>query len=574
MTVSFRPPSARHSLWSQLIAERPAAGAGAEQWLLGAWLVAAFVVVHVALAYVQFYHWTITNGLLFAVLWLLPRRWWPALFAATVAARIVNGVATYTLSGISGPFLGYWSDPLQFVLGNVLEPFLVVTGVLALRAWRVLPSTPVTSRTIGLLHIAAAISATAVVAKDLVYVFNDGFIADVRRGIVFNPVPLGGPGSWDLLGAFAIKNALGTFIGIMLVAPLACWMATPRNRQGSSMILRSALRYLLPTLTMYVLLAASTPGSQFAELLRLLLMSAAVVFAMRHGWRGAAMSVLAASLAIAVEDHLGGSLYSPVWLQLFIAITGAMALLFGAAIDNLREQSALLSRAHRQSAQLAEELHAAATRNLQTEERERRRIAGELHDEFGQNLTAMQTHLKLAEPDFVAVGRLSVSDTLFELTRTMRQNIGGVLESLRPAVVDELGLYGAIDRGSVRRLAEDAGLAFQTQLEGDARLLVSLDEVTRMAAYRLVQGAVTNVVRHARASRCEVRLRISERHRVLWVFIDIRDDGIGRADYLAVGTGLRGMRDRVVALGGRLHLANLKPTGLRLHAVLRQPLAG
>ena len=238
--------------------------------------------------------------------------------------------------------------------------------------------------------------------------------------------------------------------------------------------------------------------------------------------------------------------------------------------ENARQASELALTKRRQL-RLAEELHDAAIRNLKVEERERQRLAGELHDEFGQNLAALQTHLKLSAPDLAAVGRGGVVDRLLELTRMMQQNIGRVLDSLRPAALDELGLYGAIDRGSLRRLAEDAGLVFETRLEGDARLLASLNPVHRVAAFRVAQEAITNVVRHARATHCSLRLRVSARGGQLCLFLDIRDDGRGRVAEIRPGNGVTGLQDRVLALGGRLVISQLSP-GLRVHALLRQPL--
>lgn len=67
-----------------------------------------------------------------------------------------------------------------------------------------------------------------------------------------------------------------------------------------------------------------------------------------------------------------------------------------------------------------------------------------------------------------------------------------VLEHLRPAALGELGIYGAIDRGSIRSLAENAGLAFDVELQGDARLLSLLGEAHAIAAYRLAQGGCSS----------------------------------------------------------------------------------
>ena len=78
----------------------------------------------------------------------------------------------------------------------------------------------------------------------------------------------------------------------------------------------------------------------------------------------------------------------------------------------LARQGEALTAANTTSARLASDLRTAATRNLQTEERERRRLAGELHDEFGQTLTAMQTHLKLAQPQFMDIARPDIGVVL------------------------------------------------------------------------------------------------------------------------------------------------------------------
>ena len=72
------------SLLATLFAEAPRGG---HAWRTGALLAVCFSAAYFAVGYVQFYHWNIANGLLFTALWMLPRRWWPWLFAATILAR-------------------------------------------------------------------------------------------------------------------------------------------------------------------------------------------------------------------------------------------------------------------------------------------------------------------------------------------------------------------------------------------------------------------------------------------------------------------------------------------------------
>ena len=535
------------------------------QWLLAA---VGFFILYLMAWWVGFFHWNIANGAMFVLMWCLPVCRWPWLFTAIIIERIIGSVVIAMETGIVLPFLNYWQSPVSFVLGNLLEPFLLACGVWYLHRMRLLPGNAVIPERMAQLHVGALLAALAVVTKDIAYVINEGMVGDIRDGRIVDMVSIASSDAYILLATFALKNFMGSFVGIMLVAPFAFWAASPMHRDGSMRIMRVAAHWLLPVMAIYLLLSLNLSGGLLPEMLRLLLLSAVVVFAMQHGWRGAALAVLATSLAVAIEDHLGVHTDNPIRLQLYIAISGAMGLLFGASMDSLRQQAVELQQAINHGSRLAHELSSAAERTLQTEERERRRLAAELHDEFGQNLTALQTRLKLAEPGLVAANSPALTEDLFDITRTMRQNIGRVLESLRPAALDELGLYAAIERGSVRRLAADAGLEFETRLEGDARLLARLGDAQRTAAYRLVQEAVTNVVRHAHATRCSVRVRISRYHDDLCVFIDVRDNGIGGGRHMRWGNGLSNMHDRVLALGGRLHLQELSP-GLRVHALLR-----
>ena len=532
---------------------------GALAFGLGYWL----------LLVVGFLHWHVATGLLFLALWLVPRRQWPAIATAAIIVRCLNGVLIGWRSGVDGDFLAYWHNGTAFVLGNFAEPLLVMGGVALLCREGIRPLAMAGVEGIERFLLAALVAAALLASKDLAFVVNEGAVSDIRRLLLVDTVRLGTDAS--LLGFFFVKNLLGHFIGMLLLVPLGAWCADPRHHPGTRRILGEAMMLAPFFLALLVLVVIAKDSGALAELLRMLALVAVVVFAMRHGWRGAALSLLSASVLISLEDHLGFAAQWPVWLQLFVAIAGAMALMFGATVDGLRQQAAELALARRRQLRLAEELHEAAVRNLKVEERERQRLAGELHDEFGQNLAALQTHLKLSAPDLAAVGRGGVVDRLLELTRMMQQNIGRVLDSLRPAALDELGLYGAIDRGSLRRLAEDAGLVFETRLEGDARLLASLNPVHRVAAFRVAQEAITNVVRHARATHCSLRLRVSARAGQLWLFLDIRDDGQARLAELRPGNGMTGLQDRVLALGGRVAISQLCP-GLRVHALLRQSL--
>ncbi|HET7267859.1 MAG TPA: ATP-binding protein, partial [Oleiagrimonas sp.] len=220
---------------------------------------------------------------------------------------------------------------------------------------------------------------------------------------------------------------------------------------------------------------------------------------------------------------------------------------------------------------LARRLSDAARRNLRAEEEQRRHMAAELHDELGQNLTAIQTRVKLAQTRLRAAGMSDVSASINEIIGHMRAAVRRMLDSLRPTVLDEFGLARALEEGPIQSLLHSAGIAYEFDLHGDPH---HLDEDTRLAIYRVAQEAATNAVRHAHASHVHLRLRVADRNAQRIVLLDIRDDGIGLPDGRPPkrgGRGLQSMHDRITALGGIFRI-RAHTRGTRLHILLRAPL--
>lgn len=513
-------------------------------------------------------HWHVATGLLFFALWLAPRRAWVwVVLAAFIARWASDGVLV--LRDIGAP--AGWEAGVALLLGHLLEPLLVACAVLWLRRGCEGPASLDDPQGAVRFLVAALLMAVLLVGRDLLVALGPDGTGGLRLPMPFEAAALHEAGSGARAALVMIGNVLGYYIGCLLVVPLGAWLSSRRFHTATGRIMGEVLLLAPMGLVLMALMLVARESTALVELLRLVMLVGVVASTMRHGWRGASLSLLVVSLFIAIEDHLGLAQTMPASLQLSLALVGAMALAFGVTVDGNERQARELDAAKRRQSSLAEDLHEAAMRNLTVEERERQRLAVELHDEFGQNLAALQTHLKLSMPAMEAAGNAGVVERLLELTRQMQQNVGRVLDSLRPAALDELGLFGAIDRGSLRRLAEDSGLVFETRLEGDARLLARLNPIHRVAAYRMAQGAVTNIVRHANARHCWLRLRANARGGQLWLFLDVRDDGDGKLDAIRPGNGLSGLQDRVIGLGGRLVISQRRP-GLRVHVLLRQPL--
>jgi signal transduction histidine kinase len=198
------------------------------------------------------------------------------------------------------------------------------------------------------------------------------------------------------------------------------------------------------------------------------------------------------------------------------------------------------------------------------QEVERRRLARELHDETGQALTSILLGLRAVEEAGSAdVLRKSVSDVR-ELVVATLQDVRKLAVQLRPAALDDFGLVPALER-LVQTYSETTGIAVELEAGlGEHRLPAELETTL----YRIVQEALTNIVKHADATKVSVLLVLRERS----VTAVIEDDGRGfdpgntREDRL----GLLGMRERAELHDGRLKIEAAEGSGTTL--VVEMPL--
>ncbi len=180
-------------------------------------------------------------------------------------------------------------------------------------------------------------------------------------------------------------------------------------------------------------------------------------------------------------------------------------------------------------------------------EEERTRIARELHDELGQQLTAINLSLALArqrcgtDPQRVASNLMDLEGLLSRTHATVRQ----LVTELRPLPVDELGLQASIER--LGRQAQEVG-QFKVNVVSSGLETVSPD--IGAIAFRVVQEALTNVTRHARAQHAEVTAAVQDGE----LAVTISDDGVGLPTPRPQGFGLLGIRERVAMLTGRFEL--------------------
>jgi len=150
--------------------------------------------------------------------------------------------------------------------------------------------------------------------------------------------------------------------------------------------------------------------------------------------------------------------------------------------------------------------------------------------------------------------------------QTALADIRRLVYNLRPPSLDELGLIGAIRETATRYSAAENGVGrLQIIVEAPERL-PPLPAAVEVAAYRIVQEALTNVVRHAQAQICHVRLLLDD-----MLLLEISDNGIGLPPERRAGVGLTSMRERALELGGTCQIETPSTRGVRVLARLPLP---
>jgi signal transduction histidine kinase len=233
------------------------------------------------------------------------------------------------------------------------------------------------------------------------------------------------------------------------------------------------------------------------------------------------------------------------------------------AIEAERDQlEQVVARRTAQLTELAQQLTELAQHLQTAREDERSRLARELHDELGALLTAakldvarIRSRLGGGLPE--AVERLTHLNDILNNGIALKRRI---IEDLRPSSLSNLGLIAAMEI-QAREFSERSGIDVDCQLEP-----VKLRPSAELTAYRLVQEAFTNIAKHAKAKRVEVRLAPSDSV----AEVSVRDDGVGfdTGRRRASTHGLLGMRYRVEAEGGRFVLQSSPGQGTFIRATL------
>jgi len=211
--------------------------------------------------------------------------------------------------------------------------------------------------------------------------------------------------------------------------------------------------------------------------------------------------------------------------------------------------------------QLSDELRRSRRRIVTAREDERRRLRRDLHDGLGPQLASQTLGLEAvaqlmpANPEKAQALLSSLKIQAQEAMLDVRR----LVYDLRPPALDDLGLIGALKQSASRYATGELRFSFDVP-----QTLPELPAAVETAAYRIAQEAMTNVVRHAGATLCTVRLSSRDAH----LIVEIRDNGRGLSPDRTCGVGLQAMKERATELNGQFRLESLPDGGTLVQARL------
>lgn len=205
-----------------------------------------------------------------------------------------------------------------------------------------------------------------------------------------------------------------------------------------------------------------------------------------------------------------------------------------------------------------------ASAALEAQERERARVARDLHDEVNQALTALVLRIEALR----TVAPPELSSDLSETGQVAGQAMEELLalaRQLRPTALDDLGLKAAL-AGLVEEVGRQTGIETVFETDESGGFLTQLNDDVQLVAYRIAQEALTNAARHSGAEHIRVRLMLTGDG----LELRLSDDGRGMTDGQpdGAGLGLTGMRERALLVGGRLEIESRPNLGTRVRLLI------
>ncbi|NIY46546.1 MASE1 domain-containing sensor histidine kinase [Cedecea colo] len=448
------------------------------------------------------------QGVYLALLILLHRRYWPALFVSVIG------------------LLGWlWQQQLMTEPVMLLSP--LISAIPALYVQRYWHRFMLYWQRLSLLMAAITADAllhTLALSPFLASSSSQILLAAFTGGILLTPF------------VYLIYEYLSQQHQESLLA-----QETPNPPLRTSLLIWCSLFFIIGVGAQMVL------SPEIERLLLIVVFLPNVVMAYKFGWQGGVLAALPGSIMITIARQIGTGFNGLMEMELFLSTQALLGIGLGIAISR---QQHLANNLHRYRQRLESELQARRElmeKLVHAEEDTRKDLARELHDEIGQNITAIQIQSMLVKRTANGDAATLAAEQINQLAQRIHHSTRQLLRQLRPPVLDEMSLEKALHHLMQEFAFAERGIVcrFTYDLPGQPA-----SDTVVFTLYRLVQELLNNICKHADASHVDVSLTLQPHG----VRLEVKDDGVGFGGDMHAGFGLRGIGERIRALGGDLTL--------------------
>lgn len=482
------------------------------EWLLIA--VYPFLFLIASSASQPFWHFQ--AGIRCAALWSVrSKRWWlVALLEWTASATLLTFENRPPLSTVA--------------LIDLFVPFIVFALAHAAVFFFIRPNTTITNLRVLIGRIFAAIVAVALASFAFV---NARQLIDQLEPQTFALVLL--------------ENRLGAWLGMITVGLLIVTLAHRTFMAGRNFDIRNVALSLLPAGVMFALMRFDPSYSHVDPLMIAIL---PLMLVSHHG--GVRVAILSFNfLAIFVLLQHGN--LPDTWqngrVETFLILVGFGAVTIGGSADLTLSHLTSLSSTALAENERSSRMSDIALRLSHQEEKDRQRIAQDLHDQLGQDLTAIATYVQIASKRTEDLGTLQYLKTVSSLVDEAHWHLRAINDKLHPIALSRFGLVRALESGPVIELLTEQGFEYDFHSQGvDAQL----PEKIEIALYRICQEAITNAIKHGKHRWLSVSL-VQQTYSPELASLELRiHDDEGEIDYRnSTGYGIQGIRDRAHSIG-------------------------
>ncbi|MFN0100626.1 MAG: ATP-binding protein [Bryobacteraceae bacterium] len=255
----------------------------------------------------------------------------------------------------------------------------------------------------------------------------------------------------------------------------------------------------------------------------------------------------------AAEEILG--IFAGIERNAYAFLALSVILVLGVSVTLIRSNRELFDRV----TELSNQRRELAQQLIATQESTLRTISRDLHDEFGQILTAVGAMLKRADRLAPSDFREQIRETSLVVQETL-EKIRALSQSLQPVILEEQGLAAAV-QWHVSVFQRQTGIAVHYD---PPERLPEMEASSAIHVFRILQEALNNVARHAQVKEVTVQLKA----KAAGLTLTVQDGGAGIPAPFKPGIGLSGMRERAALLGGTLNIVAVEPTGTRIALTL------